>query len=725
MPPTTLTSSQSSLMERFYASRFSYPIFLLILTNAVNTFFREIRPRGASNIPRSGPVIFVAAPHHNQFLDPILLAMEVYRETRRRVSFLIAAKSMKRKAIGFFARLMSCIPVARAADYAIPGTGRIRLSPDDPCIVLGEGTKFLSEFTPGMQIVLQRSVGSPAAEVTQVISDTELKVKREFGGDTGKGTSRIREKTDELRTQGLDGMDFKRLPFVDQQETFRLVYQRLTEGENVGIFPEGGSHDRADLLPLKAGLVPVGLSYFHAHRFRSRAVIEFGPALDVPEELVEKFRRGGPEKREAVSEFLDLVYEALKTVTIRAPDYDTLMLIQAARRLYQPPGRHLTLSQVVELNRRFLHGYSIFKDEPRVQALLNNVLKYNRLLQDLGLRDHQVPRAQRASWKTLGLLLYRVGLLGVWSTFALPGVILNGPIFLIASILSKKKAKEAVAASVVKIHGRDVIATWKVLISLGVAPVLYSIYAAIATILVIKAKGPWKWRLITPPLTIAALPAIGSLRPLIVSLMPGQQQYLERLKLMDIINEFGPKLYDDFNKACNLFPSSSVPMSSGRDSGNLLAHPMNWLDERLFGWSRSARRGTSAWAGSLPRSRDTSRAASPEVSDDEDTGDYDNVFGILRSDDGHVTPNRVGSRSQHGSYADLQKLRTIGAQAQGQSSSRLTQPESPTEAEGKLSDRVAVERIGALDPREPFKDCTEDINHEIRESKPSMSTFEE
>ena len=45
---------------------------------------------------------------------------------------------------------------------------------------------------------------------------------------------------------------------------------------------------------------------------------------------------------------------------------------------------------MVELNRRFLHGYSIFKDEPRVQALLNHVLKYNRLLQDLGLRDHQV-----------------------------------------------------------------------------------------------------------------------------------------------------------------------------------------------------------------------------------------------------------------------------------------------------------------------------------------------
>ena len=53
-------------METFCGSSLSYTIFLLIWANAANTFFREIRPRGAFNIPRSGPVIFVAAPHHNQ-----------------------------------------------------------------------------------------------------------------------------------------------------------------------------------------------------------------------------------------------------------------------------------------------------------------------------------------------------------------------------------------------------------------------------------------------------------------------------------------------------------------------------------------------------------------------------------------------------------------------------------------------------------------------------------
>jgi hypothetical protein len=110
------------------------------------------------------------------------------------------------------------------------------------------------------------------------------------------------------------------------------------------MFALGGSHDRTDLLPLKAGvsvmalgamaddpnvrvkIVPVGLSYFHAHRFRSRAVVEFGNALDVPLEYVEMFKQGGTQKRDAVSKFLDLVYDGLKTVTIRAPDYDTLMV---------------------------------------------------------------------------------------------------------------------------------------------------------------------------------------------------------------------------------------------------------------------------------------------------------------------------------------------------------------------------------------------------------------
>jgi glycerol-3-phosphate O-acyltransferase/dihydroxyacetone phosphate acyltransferase len=68
---------------------------------------------------------------------------------------------------------------------------------------------------------------------------------------------------------------------------------------------------------------------------------------------------------------------------------------------------------------------------------------------------------------------------------------------------------EALAASVVKVAGRDVLATWKVLISLVMTPALYMFYAIVATIVAIKAGAPSNWILWTPFLALLALPSIG------------------------------------------------------------------------------------------------------------------------------------------------------------------------------------------------------------------------
>lgn len=114
-------------------------------------------------------------------------------------------------------------------------------------------------------------------------------------------------------------------------------------------------------------------------------------------------------------------------------------------------------------------------------------------------------------------------LLLIWTILALPGTILNGPVFILASIISRKKAKgtpsvstyiliffksllEALAASVVKIAGRDVLATWKILIALGITPVLYTLYAILATVVATHAHVPVKWRICTPFLVLISLP---------------------------------------------------------------------------------------------------------------------------------------------------------------------------------------------------------------------------
>jgi glycerol-3-phosphate O-acyltransferase / dihydroxyacetone phosphate acyltransferase len=453
---------------------------------------------------------------------------------------------------------------------------------------------------------------------------------------------------------------------------------------------------------LKVRIVPVGLSYFHPHRFRSRAVVEFGAPMDVPEEMVQLFSQGGDGKRKAVGQMMDIVFDGLKSVTVRAPDYETLMFIQAGRRLYVPPGQHTSLGQVVELNRKFILGYMRFKDEPRVQKVKDDVIKYNTKLRYAGLKDHQVERATRAGWKSLGLLAYRTGLLALWGGLALPGVILNSPIFILAKIISIRKAKEALAASQVKLKGRDVLATWKVLVSLVVAPILYTFYAGVATYLAHRYKLPVKHQLFMPLYAMAAQPAIAystlkfgevgfdiykSLPPLFISLLPGNHKVIQDLQrtraqlsseIHTIIEDFAPKIWDDFEQKRMLQPSAAKPptrdnsgvgVSSTEES--VLAHPLAWLDERLFGWNSTSRRGSAegsrrkaplsessaekpditeeerrlrqqydaVLSANKDTARDETRSGSTTEEDDDDDdssyesddGDYETVFGMIKN----------------------------------------------------------------------------------------------
>lgn len=140
---------------------------------------------------------------------------------------------------------------------------------------------------------------------------------------------------------------------------YSSVYKKLSEGGCIGIFPEGGSHDRTDLLPLKAGvsimalgaisanpalhlrIVPVGLSYFHPHRFRSRAVVEFGSPIEIPREAVDDFEKGGEEKKKAIGDVMNMVVDGLKSVTVRAPDYETLMVRIESKKEYSDLHSHV------------------------------------------------------------------------------------------------------------------------------------------------------------------------------------------------------------------------------------------------------------------------------------------------------------------------------------------------------------------------------------------------
>lgn len=316
----------------------------------------------------------------------------------------------------------------RPQDLAENGIGRIHLlnPKSDPLKITGIDTKFTQQLSAMDSIILPRNSGK--LQIVQVVSDTEIIIKSEV---------KERRALDHLMKSA--GTAYKCLPHIDQDEVYEKVYSELNNGRCITIFPEGGSHDRAEMLPFKAGvtimalgamakypgldvkIVPCGLNYFHAHRFRSRAVIEFGNPITISPDMVEQFKNGGQDKRDACSTLLDTIFYALKSVTVNAANEQTLMVIQAARRLYKPAHRKLHIAQVVDLNRRFVIGYNLYKDDPRVIEMKEKVLAYNQLLKYHGLRDHQVPEINLRGWRTFFLLNYRVGVLIVWGLLSFPG----------------------------------------------------------------------------------------------------------------------------------------------------------------------------------------------------------------------------------------------------------------------------------------------------------------
>jgi glycerol-3-phosphate O-acyltransferase / dihydroxyacetone phosphate acyltransferase len=216
------------------ASDMAYFAVRVFLQSIMSIFFSSIEVLGRQNIPAHGPIIFTGN-HMNQFVDAALILVTC----PHRVGFLIAEKSFNTKVIGGFAKLIGCYPVSRPQDHARKGLGRI-------CFVdftmLGEGTDF-TQLHKGDKIRPGRS--PDAYRIKEIVSDTEVLLADDFGEPSPR---------DETSCQGEGNwVSYDILDHIDQGKVFDIVQEALSKGNNLGIFPEGGSHDNTDLLPLKVG----------------------------------------------------------------------------------------------------------------------------------------------------------------------------------------------------------------------------------------------------------------------------------------------------------------------------------------------------------------------------------------------------------------------------------------------------------------------------------------
>jgi 1-acyl-sn-glycerol-3-phosphate acyltransferase len=132
-------------------------------------------------------------------------------------------------------------------------------------------------------------------------------------------------------------------------DTFEACYRVLERGEAVGIFPEGITHDDPQLKTVKTGaarmaleleyrhggrlglqIVPVGLNLSAKNKYRSEALVNFGPAIR-PAEYLE----GYPErKKECINALNAEIEKRIQQLILHVPQLEQARLVDAVKRLY-------------------------------------------------------------------------------------------------------------------------------------------------------------------------------------------------------------------------------------------------------------------------------------------------------------------------------------------------------------------------------------------------------
>ncbi|HEX5063504.1 MAG TPA: lysophospholipid acyltransferase family protein [Kofleriaceae bacterium] len=283
-------------------------------------------------------------------------------------------------------------------------------------------------------------------------------------------------------------------PPVDNDAAFEAMFAVLGEGGTIGIFPEGLSHDEAQLSKLKTGaarlalggaqrtplpiqIVPCGLTFIHPKRFRSRVLVQFGPPLTVDATR--------PNHADEVKAVTGEIETALRRLTVNAPDWDTVRALDVVRRLYQP--QEISIEDRVELARRFNAYYGAVAADPRVVALMSRVRAYQTKLDELGITDRELAR-DLSKLEVGARVLRHFVLVAFWLPLTVPGAPLHLPPLAFARVASAKLTPR-----------KDVIATTKLLIGLLL---VLAAYAATVAVLWWKV-GYWLalWAIFLLPLS--------------------------------------------------------------------------------------------------------------------------------------------------------------------------------------------------------------------------------
>lgn len=248
----------------------------------------------------------------------------------------------------------------------------------------------------------------------------------------------------------------------------------VARGSFSALFPEGISHDEPHPVELKTGaarlyyqaramtpagspppvLIPVGLFYDGKDLFRSNALVEFHPPVELTSELDVTPAEDESEAalKERAKRLTELIERTLHEVVYATEDWETHHLMHRSRKLVRAerakrsgarPGRPSIEEKALGFARIRL-GYKAWleRDPELVRALKERVKQYDQDLRALRLEDHELDGDPRlvSPWLVALLVLQVLFVFLFLPPVLLLGYLVNGPPALLLMGLARRAA---------------------------------------------------------------------------------------------------------------------------------------------------------------------------------------------------------------------------------------------------------------------------------------------
>jgi len=273
------------------------------------------------------------------------------------------------------------------------------------------------------------------------------------------------------------------------QETFIAARKLLARGGTIGICPEGISHDKPGLQPIKTGaarislaavstgevrelqIVPAGLYYTSKTRFRSDALLYFGNPINVEPVTLEP---DGTPPRDAVRKLSSQIEKALREVILDAKHEEELQTTARAERIFSSAsnnGEEESLKDELVLQQRFIRAYPIVQQlQPdRLRRLETRMMRFEEELNQAGVDPEELSPPGSTS-RVLVAIVRRLTQFLLMLGPALIGTITHYPAYKLGGLLATRLSRDS----------EDVISTIKIISAMLLFPLTWIVLTVLA-----------------------------------------------------------------------------------------------------------------------------------------------------------------------------------------------------------------------------------------------------